>query len=154
MHMHLPMHVSVATPANLPVLCELLRELFSMETEFTPDTDAQVRGLTQILSNPEIGTILVATEDQAVVGMVSVLYTVSTALGSPAALLEDMIVARAARGKGIGTMLLQAAFQTARARGCRRITLLTDASNASAQRFYARHGFHRSAMVPMRVELP
>ena len=154
MHMHLPMHVSAATAANLPALCELLRELFSLEAEFTPDTDAQVRGLTRILSDPQVGTILVATQDQTVVGMVSVLYTVSTALGAPAALLEDMIVAGPARGKGIGTMLLQAAFQTARAQGCRRITLLTDASNEAAQRFYAHHGFQRSAMVPLRVELP
>jgi GNAT superfamily N-acetyltransferase len=100
-----------------------------------------------------VGTILVAHENDALVGMVNLLFTESTALGSRVALLEDMIVLPAARGKGIGTMLMQAAFQAARAEGCKRITLLTDAKNAAAQRFYARHGFGRSSMIPMRLHL-
>jgi ribosomal protein S18 acetylase RimI-like enzyme len=54
---------------------------------------------------------------------------------------------------GIGSHLLELALEHARAEGCRRITLLTDRSNESAQRFYARHGFQASAMVPLRVML-
>ncbi|HYQ38837.1 MAG TPA: GNAT family N-acetyltransferase, partial [Pseudomonas sp.] len=38
----------------------------------------------------------------------------------------------------------------AREVGCQRITLLTDADNAAAQRFYARHGFGPSPMIPLR----
>jgi GNAT superfamily N-acetyltransferase len=147
------MHVTVATEAQIPALCGLLRELFSLETEFTPDADAQYRGLANIIAHPQTGTILVAHEDETLVGMVNVLYTESTALGARVALIEDMIVTEAARGKGIGTMLMQAAFQAARAEGCKRITLLTDAHNTPALRFYARHGFGRSSMVPLRLHL-
>jgi len=153
MHMHLPMYTSVATEADLPVLCELLRELFTQETEFTPDRAAQHRGLAHIIANPRVGTILVAHQNDVLVGMVNLLYTESTALGARVALLEDMVVLPSARRKGIGTMLLQAAFQVARVEGCRRITLLTDASNAAAQRFYKRHGFGASPMVPLRLHL-
>lgn len=153
MHMHMPMIVCPATEADLPVLCELLQLLFDAEAEFTPDADAQCRGLTAILASPQLGTILVARRDDAVVGMVNVLFTMSTALGAPVALLEDLIVAPPARGTGIGTMLLQAAFHAARAQGCKRITLLTDAQNTAAQRFYARHGFHASTMIPLRIAL-
>ncbi len=64
-----------------------------------------------------------------------------------------MVVQSAARGRGVGTMLLQAAFQAARAQGCRRINLLTDAHNTAAQRFYARHGFGASPMIPLRLNL-
>jgi GNAT superfamily N-acetyltransferase len=152
--MYLPTCVSVATEAQLPALCALLGELFAQETEFQPDADAQYRGLARIIGHPEAGTILVALQDDTVVGMVNLLYTTSTALGAPVAMLEDMIVAPAARGRGVGTMLLQSAFHAARAKGCRRITLLTDGVNGAAQRFYARHGFARSPMIPMRVELP
>lgn len=153
MHMHLPMNICPATQADLPALCELLQALFAGEAEFTPNADAQYRGLAAIVANEQLGTILVARHDDAVVGMVNVLYTVSTALGAPVALLEDLIVAAPLRRKGIGTMLLQAAFHAARAHGCKRITLLTDAANAAAQRFYVRHGFCASSMVPLRIAL-
>ena len=153
MHMHLPMHVTAATDAEIPLLCELLHELFSQESEFTPDAVKQRCGLERIMANPAIGTILVARDNEVVVGMVSLLFTESTALGARVALLEDMVVRPAARGRGIGTMLLQAAFQAARAEGCRRITLLTDATNTAAQRFYARHGFGASPMIPLRLNL-
>ena len=41
----------------------------------------------------------------------------------------------------------------ARAAGCSRITLLTDATNESAMRFYGRAGFVGSLMVPFRLSL-
>jgi GNAT superfamily N-acetyltransferase len=151
--MHLPMYNTVATEADLPVLCELLGVLFSQETGFTPDRNAQRRGLARIIADPRAGTVLAAHDHDAVVGMVNLLYTESTALGAPVALLEDMVVLPASRGKGIGTMLLQSAFQAARAHGCRRITLLTDVKNTAAQRFYARHGFGPSSMIPLRLML-
>jgi ribosomal protein S18 acetylase RimI-like enzyme len=50
--------------------------------------------------------------------------------------------------------LLEAAIQFSKAAGCRRVTLLTDQSNISAQRFYTRRGFARSEMIPMRLLLP
>ena len=153
MQMHLPKYVTAATPDQIPALCELLRELFSQESEFAPDADVQYRGLARIIADPRVGTILVAHDSDALVGMVNLLYTESTALGARVALLEDMVVLPASRGKGIGTMLLQAAFQAARVEGCKRITLLTDARNAAAQRFYARHGFAASTMIPLRLAL-
>ena len=45
------------------------------------------------------------------------------------------------------------AISVARAKGCKRITLLTDKTNESAQRFYKRQGFELSSMVPMRLSL-
>ena len=83
----------------------------------------------------------------------SLLYTVSTALGARVALLEDMVVAPDARGAGVGSALLAHAISFARKQGCRRITLLTDGANDAAQRFYARQGFGPSSMVPMRLAL-
>jgi len=147
------MVISTATHADIPALCDLLTELFSQEAEFTPDPDTQRRGLSLILSSPEIGTILIARPEQhaRALGMVSLLYTVSTALGERVALLEDMVVAGSARDAGIGSMLLKEAIATARAAGCARLTLLTDATNEPARRFYLRHGFQPSPMIPLRL---
>lgn len=147
------MEINLANATDIPALCRLLNELFSQEAEFQPDDAVQRRGLARIIADPAIGHILVARQDNRVLGMVSLLYTVSTALGERVAWLEDMTVAGDARGLGVGSALLEHALEFARHNGCRRITLLTDADNLAAQRFYGRLGFKRSGMVPMRLVL-
>ena len=147
------MDITQATLSDIPALCELLAFLFSQEAEFSPDPEAQRRGLEQILHHPEIGHILVARENGHICAMVNLLYTVSTALGARVALLEDMIVSPDARGSGIGSRLLEHAIRFAREHGCERITLLTDRDNEPAQRFYQRHGFSISPMIPLRLSL-
>lgn len=147
------MEISFATASDIPALCELLALLFSQEADFQPDEEAQRRGLAQILDNPDVGLILVARQKNQIVGMVNLLFTVSTALGQRVALLEDLVIAPTQRGNGIGSQLLKQTIETARLHDCHRITLLTDLANESAQRFYRKHGFSFSAMIPMRVLL-
>jgi GNAT superfamily N-acetyltransferase len=144
-----------ATLTDIPELCGLLTILFSQELEFTPNHEAQSRGLACIINNPEIGHILVARQnnDNEIAAMVCLLYTVSTALGAKVALLEDMVVSPDYQGIGIGSYLLENAITLARKNGCQRITLLTDHINASAQHFYQRHGFILSSMIPLRLSL-
>ena len=147
------MEISLATAFDIPALCDLLSLLFSQEADFQPDYEAQRRGLLQILENPDVGVILVARQKNQIVGMVNLLFTVSTALGQRVALLEDLVILPNQRGKGIGSKLLKEAIEMAKLHDCHRITLLTDLANESAQRFYRKHGFSFSAMIPMRVLL-
>ena len=58
-------------------------------------------------------------------------------------------------GRGIGTMLLEAAAEAARSHGCRRIWLITTNDNVHALRFYQRRGYslaalHRDAVTKAR----
>ena len=145
--------ITLATLADIPDLCGLLDLLFTQEAEFTPDTAAQQRDLTAIIQNPDVGQILIARQAGKAVGMVSLLYTVSTALGGRVALMEDMVVTPDTRGQGVGAQLLAHAIALAKANGCLRITLLTDAVNEAAQRFYQRQGFVVSPMLPLRLML-
>ena len=145
--------ITPATLDDLPALCALLTALFTQEAEFKPDEAAQRRGLARIIGDDQIGLIVVARQGGQVVGMVNLLYTVSTALGERVALLEDMVVDPLRRGSGLGTTLLQGAIALARQHGCRRITLLTDGDNVAAQRFYEQHGFKPSSMVPYRLSI-
>lgn len=147
------MIIELATPHDTPALSHLLATLFTQEAEFTPNTEANQRGLSQIINNPGVGAILVAKKDHQIVGMVNLLFTISTALGERVALLEDMVVFPDARGQGVGSQLLSEAIAFARQQGCQRITLLTDHDNLTAQDFYAKQGFSRSSMVPMRLSL-
>lgn len=144
------MKITRAVSADIPELCILLHDLFSRETEFEPERDAQIRGLAAIINEPAVGDILVARKSGRVLGMINVLYTVSTALGGPVAVFEDMIVSPDYRGVGVGSALLAHAIEQARSKDCRRISLLADSDNEDAHRFYHRHGFSRSSMVSFR----
>ncbi len=147
------MKFEVAVQSDLPDLCTLLSILFTQESEFKPDLIAQEQGLSELLSDAEKGHILVARSKDKILGMVCLLYTISTALGTRVALLEDMIVAPQGRGKNIGSELIEFALEFASAQGCARITLLTDQDNVGAQRFYEKHGFVASTMIPFRKSL-
>ena len=147
------MNISPATLSDIPQLCDLLELLFSQEVEFHPNRTLQSAGLHQIIENPDSGQILVLREGPFIFGMVNLLFTISTALGGRVAILEDMVIHPEKRGNGGGSRLLQAAINVARSAECGRITLLTDRTNESAQRFYRRHGFTLSEMIPMRLIL-
>lgn len=143
--------ISHAESGDLEHLAELLDTLFSQETEFAPDRETQLIALRSIITDPRLGEITVARKNGRCVGMVLILYTISTALGARVAILEDMIVAEDCRGEGIGRQLITTAMQRARRSGCKRVTLLTDADNLRAQRFYRSRGFSHSSMAVMRL---
>lgn len=133
------LEISSAVISDIPELCAPLSDLFAQEAEFQPDYEAQHRGLEAIISNDEIGDILVVRSSGSIVGMVNLLYTISTALGERIALLEDMVIVPQVRGLGAGSHLLEYAIEFARRKDCARITLLTDDNSEGADRFYQRH---------------
>jgi GNAT superfamily N-acetyltransferase len=145
--------IEQATTEHIPQMADLLAVLFSEEVEFRPDREKQIRALRMIVSEPERGNIFVATEEDEVVGMTSLLFTVSTAKGAKACWLEDMVIRPDRRGMGIGTRLLEHAVAYAKSNGVTRITLLTDRTSDKSIHFYEQHGFVRSTMVPMRLHL-
>jgi len=106
-----------------------------------------------IIADPSIGTVFVCEENGNIVGMVSALNLVSTAIGKKVLLLEDMIIDPAWRAKGIGALLIEHVCRWAREEGYGRATLLTDGDNIPAQHFYEAHGFIRSTMVAYRKRL-
>ena len=103
------------------------------------------------MDDPHAGRIFAARNNGQIVGMVSLLFTISTAEGAKACWLEDMVVRPDQRGKGLGTRLLQHAISYAKANGFSRIALLTDQTNDRAIRFYERHGFRALVMIPLAV---
>jgi GNAT superfamily N-acetyltransferase len=145
--------IEPATLDDLPLLVDLLDDLFSMEADFVPDREKQERGLRLILENPARGRIFVLRTDHQLIAMVNLLITISTAEGGFVLLLEDVVVHRDHRGQGYGSRLLQYAVDFARQKKFLRITLLTDRDNAAAKRFYLSRGFVESDMVPLRMLL-
>lgn len=143
--------ISIACMNDLPELIDLLNDLFTQDIEFVPDLKKQKSGLEAIINNPDIGEILVIKDDSKILGMVSLLYSISTALGGKVAILEDMIIHKGYRQKGFGKELLSEAISFSKKRNCLRLTLLTDFNNDMAIQFYQQAGFKRSEMIPMRL---
>lgn len=147
------LRIEPATMDDLPELVELLYDLFSMESDFVPDRERQSRGIKLILEQPNRGRIFVLRNDHTIIGMINLLITISTAEGGFVLLLEDLVVHRDHRGQGYGTKLIEHAFDFAKKKGFSRITLLTDAPNAAAKKFYLSHGFVDSDMIPLRYKV-
>lgn len=145
--------IEPATEADLDELSDLLGELFEQESDFRPNKDKQLRGLRLIFEQPNRGRVFVLRRDGAIVGMINLLFTISTAEGGFVILLEDLVIHKEYQGKGYGSKLLNHAIEFARQKNFLRITLLTDRPENIAQEFFRRHEFHESSMIPMRLLL-
>jgi GNAT superfamily N-acetyltransferase len=134
-------------------MADLLYELFTLESDFKPEREKQLRGLKLILDTPAIGRLFVLRIDGVVAGMANALITVSTAQGARVLLLEDVIVSAKYRTSGLGRQLVEHVCAWAKREGMTRVTLLADQDNAPALAFYDRLGFQKSAMVVRRKGL-
>lgn len=145
--------IEPATEHDLDELSSLLGELFSHESDFRPNKDKQLRGLRLIFEQPNRGRVFVLRKDHAIVGMINLLFTISTAEGGFVMLLEDLVVHKEYQKHGYGALLLKHAIEFAKQKNFLRITLLTDRPENVAQAFFRRHGFVESSMIPMRLLL-
>jgi GNAT superfamily N-acetyltransferase len=143
--------IEPATEADLDELSEMLGGLFSQESDFRPDKDKQLRGLRLIFEQPSRGRVFVLRREGAIVGMINLLFTISTAEGGFVILLEDLVVHKEFQHHGYGAKLLRHAIEFAKQKNFLRVTLLTDRPENVAQEFFRKHGFVESSMIPMRL---
>src|SRR6201990_3403383 len=94
--------IEPATEADLDELSEMLGDLFAQEGDFRPDKDKQLRGLRLIFEQPSRGRVFVLRQNGAIVGMINLLFTVSTAEGGFVMLIEDLVVHTQYQGQGYG----------------------------------------------------
>jgi GNAT superfamily N-acetyltransferase len=127
-------------PAIVPLLSAQLEEhRMPVSREIL---DAAVRG---IVTRPERGAILVAREEDRVVGIAVLPYTWTVEHGGLCAWLDELYVLPELRGRGVGTRLLRDALDLVRAEGCVAMDLEVDADHARVEGLYARHGFRALA---------
>src|SRR5437879_12017959 len=102
--------IEPATEADLDELSEMLGGLFAQESDFRPDKERQLRGLRLIFEQPSRGRVFVLRRDGAIVGMINLLFTISTADGGFVILLEDFVVHKQFQSHGYGSKLLNHAI--------------------------------------------
>ena len=79
---------------------------------------------------------LVAERDGTLLGLAHYLFHRSTILIEPTCYLQDLYTVEAARGMGIGRMLITAVYDAARAAGASRVYWQTHETNATAMHLY------------------
>jgi len=144
--------IRLARETDIDEMAGLLAELFSIERDFQPDAGKQRAALAMLLAS-ELAEVLVAEDAGRVIAMCTMQRLVSTAEGSWAGLVEDVVVSPAYRGRGIGSLLLQTMARRATAWGITRLQLLADRDNTPALDFYRRGEWQPTQLVALRKQI-
>jgi ribosomal protein S18 acetylase RimI-like enzyme len=128
-----------ARPADAPRLVELIRYL-----GHEIDEKAVRRNLTALRKSGE--TPLVATLGKAVVGMCGVGSRIVVHRPAPLGRITALVVAEEAQGHGIGRMLVDAAEEWMRKRGCKLVEVTSNDRRTAAHAFYRHLGYERTSI--------
>jgi GNAT superfamily N-acetyltransferase len=107
--------------------------------------DALARALDLFLERPELGFVWLAFAEtqrgRTAVGACVACRAISTSRGTLVAKLDDVTIADAWQGRGVGGAMLAALADELRCQGITRIDTACHRDNTGAWRFYARLGF-------------
>ncbi|AEF96210.1 GNAT family N-acetyltransferase [Methanotorris igneus] len=142
--------IDTAKKEDIDDMINLLKQLFEIEKDFTPNYEKQRKGL-ELLLNSKNAVIFVARYNGKVVGMCSIQTLISTAEGGKVGILEDLVVDENFRGKGIGSKLLSEAERYCKEKGgLLRLSLLADKDNKKALEFYKSRGWKFTNLICLR----
>jgi len=128
-----------AKPSDAPRLAELFIDNGPATTE------KQVRkNLAALKKSGE--TPLVATLDKKLLGMCGISRRVVIHRAAPLGRITALIVSKEAQGEGMGRMLVGAAEEWMRKKGCKLVEVTSNDSRAAAHAFYRHMGYERSSI--------
>lgn len=136
-----------ATEADLPSIKPLLQELMdAMEDTEGFDVERAVENCRVLIKDPA-HHMLVAKDKGKVVGFVNFTTRKTVLHPGPSGLIDELIVSKSHRGRGIGKELLLAAIEKCRELGCCEVEVSTEKSNSGARKFYRKYGFKENAVL-------
>jgi len=130
------MIIREARNQDAEAICGLIQELGEAERFASPLTPAYVP---RFLEHPGCGALL-AEDEGRVIGLLSYLSRPNLLHGAGACLIEELIVHREHRDRGVGSTLLRELLRRARDAGCAEVAVGVMPENRGAQRFYREHG--------------
>ena len=93
-----------------------------------------------LISN-ERGSLLVAIDNELILGMASISYNLALRYNGEYCQLEELVVDSEARGKNMGGLLIEETISLAKKRGCKEFGLYLLESTKHNQSFYEKYGF-------------
>ncbi len=139
-----------AGAGDLDAVTRLIAEFRDWWGKSEPSVDV-ISAIAAELLDHDHTEFLLAVDDSEPVGVCQLRYRLSVWTASDDCWLEDLFVTESARGARHGRELVEAAFGSARARGCRRIELDVNEQNTAALRFYESLGFTTEPKPPGRT---
>jgi len=131
-----------ARDSDLPALIALLHQLSLGEAREDPSAITAYETAFAAIDADERQSLLVATVDGRVVGTAAFVIVPNLShVGRPYAVVENVVVDSAVRGKGIGEALMRRAIELAREAGCYKLALTSNRRRTDAHRFYEHLGF-------------
>ena len=129
-----------AEPADAPALVPLLAQL-----GYPAAAEAVAARLAALLGSPR-DAVLVAEAEGALLGVLALHWGGMLHLAGPVARIGTLVVAEAARSRGIGAALVRTAEALARRQGCALIELTTARERERTHAFYAAQGYAVSSL--------
>jgi GNAT superfamily N-acetyltransferase len=129
-----------ASRGDLERLLDWIAELYRHER--IPFDPAVVRpAVAALLDDARLGQVWLIAVDGLPVGYLVLAFGYSLEYGGRTAVLDELFVAEAYRGRGLGSCALQFAADECRKLGLRALQLEVERHNQDAQRLYRRAGF-------------
>jgi ribosomal protein S18 acetylase RimI-like enzyme len=132
-----------ATPADVPAIVRLIEELAQASGETSPLNEVYAK---EYLASPH-SYVLLAVAAGDVSGLLSYSLRPDLYHAGLCCLVEELVVARDQRSRGIGGALLQALLEQGQADGWAELSVGVMADNVRAQAFYKRHGLLDEALL-------
>jgi GNAT superfamily N-acetyltransferase len=134
--------VRPAIEADLPAVLALYAQPGMDDGRTLPMADAR-RLWARFAAYPDY-TLYVAELDGGIVGTFALLIMDNLGhLGAPSAIVEDVMVAPSAQGRGIGQAMMEFARQKSLEKRCYKLVLSSNAKRERAHRFYEQLGYER-----------
>ena len=141
---------------DYPEIDRLMKELHELHVKGRPDLYTELEHpysreeFEKIVSDPEIIAIL-AEEKSVVIGLcIGTLRKKSGMVEMKTMYIEDLIVDRNFRGKGIASQLYEEMEERGRNTGAKRLDLMVWEFNSDAKRFYEKQGMRPQRYIMRR----
>jgi ribosomal protein S18 acetylase RimI-like enzyme len=136
---NLPLHRQARTGDESTVVA-LMRDFYT-EEHLVFDEIVTPRAVHELLSQPALGTVLLFTHAGSVIGYLALTYGFSLEFHGRYALLDELYLIPAVRGRGWGRHALTVAAGTARDAGVAALRLEVNHANLRARSTYLKSGY-------------
>lgn len=119
-------------------------QLFALLNQFPSDDGGYqwkngIETFRSVIKNSELGSVFVADEEGTILGLITLSFPTAIRCAGIYAGVEEFIVDKKGRGKGIGGRLIKTAIEEARSRGCHELQV--NRPSESGYPVYIRYGW-------------